>query len=97
MLDVDLEFRVDISQLYRYFSMFQTEELVGLASDLSPHYMVASTQYRQQYPDTQVRTIQYIQISHLILSKFLISNWNVCTAYQYRLAVRADSRVLTAV
>ena len=74
MLDVDLEFRVDISQLYRYFSMFQTGELVGLASDLSPHYRVASTQYRQQNPDTQVNTTQYIQISHFVLSEFMISN-----------------------
>ena len=54
VMDIDLEFRTDLLNLYRHFSIFQESELIGLAQDLSPHYHMMSKTFRDQNPGTKI-------------------------------------------
>ncbi len=54
MLDVDLKFRIDISELFRQFENFGPDQMIGVGPDLAPHYRIAFRHYRALHPDTQV-------------------------------------------
>jgi len=54
VIDIDLEFRVDMLHLYKHFRNFSETEMIGVANDLSPHYFDGLSNYRRQNPDTQI-------------------------------------------
>ena len=54
MLDADLKFRVDIAELYEHFHRFESEQIMGVAVDLAPHYRVAFRDFRERNPGTKV-------------------------------------------
>ena len=54
VIDIDLEFRTDLRNLYRHFSKFSESELIGLAPDLSPHYYQMSKTFRDRNPGTKI-------------------------------------------
>jgi hypothetical protein len=54
VIDLDIEFRCNISELWRQFDQFGPEEVVSVASNQSPYYHLATTAYRQQHPATAI-------------------------------------------
>merc|ERR1712226_1179782 len=54
MLDIDLEFRIDLLDLYKQFHEFSETEMIGLASELSPHYYNQARRYIGANPGTRV-------------------------------------------
>ena len=54
VIDIDLEFRTDLRNLYRHFSKFSESEMIGLAPDLSPHYYQMSKTFRDHNPGTKI-------------------------------------------
>ncbi len=54
MLDVDLKFKIGIEELYKEFDNFEVTNIMGVASDLSPHYMHALREYRAINPNTHI-------------------------------------------
>ena len=54
VIDIDLEFRTDLKNLYRHFSKFSESELIGLGPDLSPHYYQMSKTFREKNPGTNI-------------------------------------------
>ena len=54
MLDVDLKFRIDISELFEQFKNFGPDQMIGVGPDLAPHYRIAFRDFRALNPDTQV-------------------------------------------
>ena len=53
-LDVDLRFRIDIAELHDLFDKFEDDNVMGVASDLSPHYRHALREYRSRHPGTHI-------------------------------------------
>jgi len=53
-LDVDLEFYRDVKLLYKQFAQFDSQQLIGVGLDLSPHYKTTLALYRTQNPDTHI-------------------------------------------
>jgi len=53
-LDVDLEFYRDVKLLYKQFSQFDDQQLIGVGLDLSPHYKTSLELYRSQHPGTHI-------------------------------------------
>ena len=70
VIDIDLEFRIDLLDLYRHFSFFKKSEMVGLAPDLSPHYHQMSSQYREDHPDTVIGSPGKYQVQCLFEHSF---------------------------
>lgn len=54
MLDVDLKFKIGIEELYKQFDNFDVTNIMGVANDLSPHYMIALREYRANNPNTHI-------------------------------------------
>lgn len=54
VLDADLKFRLDISQLYQQFDDFTDDQVMGVGIDLAPHYRIAFREYRKNNPGTRV-------------------------------------------
>ena len=52
--DLDLEFRIDLSELWGHFSKFSATELISIANDLHPHYFINTREYRETHPGTHV-------------------------------------------
>ena len=50
VVDIDIEFRVDILELFEYFSRFKQSELIAIANDMSPHYYNMLKFYRERNP-----------------------------------------------
>ena len=46
--------RTDLYDLYRHFLSFSASQLVGVATDQTPHYHDKTRWYRHQVPDTRV-------------------------------------------
>ena len=46
--------RTDLYDLYRHFLSFSASQLVGVATDQTPHYHDKTRWYREQVPDTRV-------------------------------------------
>jgi len=54
MLDVDLKFRIDISELYELFQNFNENQMIGVGPDLAPHYRIALREFRSRNPSTEI-------------------------------------------
>ena len=54
MLDVDIKFRIDISELFGLFDDFGPGQMIGVGRDLAPHYRIAFRDYRALNPGTPV-------------------------------------------
>merc|ERR1719195_459970 len=54
VIDIDLEFRIDLLELHSLFSEFRAGECVGIGPDLSPHYRNMAAAYRSTHPGTRV-------------------------------------------
>ncbi len=54
MLDADLRFMIPIEELYDHFNAFESSAVMGVAPDLSHHYMWALREFRNRTPDTKV-------------------------------------------
>ena len=52
--DLDLEFRIDLAELWGHFSEFSATEVIGIANDLHPHYFINTREYRETHPSTHV-------------------------------------------
>ena len=76
--DLDLEFRIDLAELWGHFSRFSATEVIGIGPDLHPHYFINTQEYRESHPGThvgspgrfQVGTIAYLPSVLLSLSGF---------------------------
>lgn len=64
VLDIDLEFKTDVLDLYKMFMQFNEEEMIGLGVDMSPHYYGMMKQYRQLHPDTILGTPGRFQVKN---------------------------------
>ena len=53
-LDVDLKFVVDVARLEQEFDQMASENIIGIANDLAPHYWYDFRLYRQRNPGTLV-------------------------------------------
>jgi len=56
VIDIDLEFRIDLLKLYKHFKLFARTELIGVANDQTPHYFQLSRKFVQENPDSLVGT-----------------------------------------
>ena len=54
VLDIDLEFRTDIINLYKLFHNFTDSQIIGLANDLSPHYFGMTKEFRNLNPSSKI-------------------------------------------
>ena len=54
VLDADLKFRIDIKELFELFDEFDSQQVMGSANDLSPHYKIAFRKFREANPGTHV-------------------------------------------
>jgi len=54
MLDIDLEFKTDILDLYTQFNQFSATQIIGLGNDLSPHYLSHANSFIKANPGTFV-------------------------------------------
>lgn len=54
MLDADLKFNVDISNLYNLFADFEVSNIIGIAREAQPVYRHVFHSYRSKNPDTRV-------------------------------------------
>ena len=54
VLDADLKFRIDIKELFGLFEDFDSQQVMGSANDLSPHYKIAFRNFREANPGTKV-------------------------------------------
>ena len=54
MLDVDLKFTDDIKKLYRYFQLFNEENVMGIAREMQPVYRDFLSEYRSENSETRV-------------------------------------------
>uniref|UniRef100_A0A5S6Q5N6 Xyloside xylosyltransferase 1 n=1 Tax=Trichuris muris TaxID=70415 RepID=A0A5S6Q5N6_TRIMR len=54
LLDVDLQFRSDISELYSMFDKFDDQQVIGLALEQQPVYLNAFAKYRDANPSTRL-------------------------------------------
>ena len=54
MLDADLKFKIDIAELYDHFENFTKNNVMGVGTDLAPHYRIAFREYRKKNPGTMV-------------------------------------------
>ena len=52
--DLDLEFRIDLAELWGHFSRFSATEVIGIGPDLHPHYFINTQEYRESHPGTHV-------------------------------------------
>ena len=52
--DLDLEFRIDLAELWGHFSQFSATEVIGIGPDLHPHYFINTKEYRESNPGTHV-------------------------------------------
>ena len=50
VLDVDIEFKSDLSDLYEHFSKFDKTQMIGLANELSPYYLKNLEAYKSMNP-----------------------------------------------
>jgi len=49
VLDVDIEFKSDLSDLYEHFSKFERTQMIGLANELSPYYLKNLKAYKSMH------------------------------------------------
>ena len=61
--DLDLEFRIDLSELWGHFSEFSATEVIGIANDLHPHYFINTREYRETHPGTHVASPGRFQVT----------------------------------
>ena len=54
VVDADVEFRVDLSEIYSVFDKFEGDEVIAVGNDLAPHYYQMLTSYRETHPDTEL-------------------------------------------
>lgn len=54
VIDIDLEFRIDMLNLYKHFKKFTETEMIGVANDLTPHYFNLAKSYRKLNPETNI-------------------------------------------
>eukprot|EP00090_Calanus_glacialis_P002986 TRINITY_DN12176_c0_g1_i1.p1 TRINITY_DN12176_c0_g1~~TRINITY_DN12176_c0_g1_i1.p1 ORF type:complete len:327 (-),score=72.77 TRINITY_DN12176_c0_g1_i1:66-1004(-) len=54
VIDIDLEFRVDLIHLYQQFKLFSYTQLIGVANDQTPHYFKLSRNFVKQNPGSLV-------------------------------------------
>ena len=54
VLDADLKFRIDVAELYALFDEFDSQQVMGSANDLAPHYRIAFRHYREANPGTHI-------------------------------------------
>ncbi len=67
MLDIDLKFHVDISNLFQEFKNFDQHHMIEVGNDLAPHYWIAFRHYRAQNPGQQL-------IAEILFNKY---NYNL--------------------
>ena len=60
--------RTDLYDLYRHFLSFSASQLVGVATDQTPHYHDKTRWYRQQVPDTRVGSPGRYQVRGRVLN-----------------------------
>ena len=59
-IDIDLShFRTELSELAKYFDLFSTSKVLGIAHEQSLHYYNTIHQYRQLHPGTQAGSLGY--------------------------------------
>ena len=61
--DLDLEFRIDLAELWGRFSEFSATEVIGIANDLHPHYFINTREYRETHPGTHVGSPGRFQVA----------------------------------
>ena len=66
MLDADLKFKIDIAELYDHFENFTKDNVMGVGTDLAPHYRIAFREYRKKNPGTMVGEPGRFQVFLLI-------------------------------
>ena len=69
--------RTDLYDLYRHFLSFSASQLVGVATDQTPHYHDKTRWYRHQVPDTRVGSPGRYQVRGRVL------NFHIDTANLY--------------
>ena len=63
--------RTDLYDLYRHFLSFSSSQLVGVATDQTPHYHDKTRWYREQVPDTRVGSPGRYQVSSRVITSIL--------------------------
>ncbi|XP_064481674.1 xyloside xylosyltransferase 1-like [Ornithodoros turicata] len=53
-LDLDLQFEVNIGELYDIFRLFKPQNLIGIGNDLQPQYRKDFAKYRSKHNETDV-------------------------------------------
>jgi len=54
VVDLDLEFRCSLGDLYSQFDDFSEEELFAVGNNQSPYYFLATQSYREKHPGSKV-------------------------------------------
>ena len=62
MLDADLRFEIDVSDLYEQFENFDKVQVMAVAKDMTPHYRFAFEKYRNMYTNTLVGEPGILQV-----------------------------------
>ena len=62
MLDADLRFETDVSELYNQFEKFNENQVMAVAKDMTPHYRFAFENYRNAHPYTLVGKPGILQV-----------------------------------
>ena len=50
MLDIDLNFQIDILELFHQFDHFGKDQIIGVSNELTPYYSVKFKQYQELHP-----------------------------------------------
>ena len=79
--DLDLEFRIDLAELWGHFSQFSATEVIGIGPDLHPHYFINTKEYRESNPGTHVGSPGRFQVGMGMSTK--------CSTVLVRVSTRA--------
>ena len=70
MLDADLRFEIDVSELYEQFENFNEDQVMAVAKDMTPHYRFAFEKYRNANPNTLVGEPGILQVHTYLVMLF---------------------------
>ena len=87
VLDIDLEFKIDVLELYKQFNQFGPLEMIGIANDLSPHYFASSGDYRSRNPETLVGSPGRYQGFNSGVTLYNLKKMRYSPAYQQEVQV----------
>jgi len=97
LLDVDLLFKADISELWAYFEKFNDRQMIGICREQQPIYRHVFAVYRSKNPDTKIGMPPPSGISGFNSGVVLLDLAKIRRSNEYRDLIRTGTRIDTLV